>query len=92
MTNQEIIQMLEARQHVAELHAEHDADLHRWAVRRRRYESFRRVALAACIFAVVAFNAETAYAQPTQYKTITLEGNLDQTQTIDAIEAALHKQ
>lgn len=92
MTNQEIIQLLEARQHVAELHAERDADLHRWAVRRRRYESFRRVALAACIFAVVALNAETAYAQPTQYKTITLEGHLDQTQTIDAIDAALHKQ
>ena len=92
MNEQELIELMEARQHVAEMHAEHNADLHRWAVRRRRYEAFRRVALAACIFAVVAFNAETAYAQPTQYKTISLEGNLDQTQTINAIEAALHKQ
>lgn len=92
MTEQEIVRLVESRAHVASLAAEHNADLHRWCVRRRRYEAFRRVAVAVCIFAVVAFNVETAYAMPPKYKTITLAGNIDQDETLESISAFLHEQ
>ena len=92
MTEKEMVRLVESRAHVASLAAEHNADLHRGCVRRRRYEAFRRVAVAVCIFAVVAFNVETAYAMPPKYKTITLAGNIDQDETLESISAFLHEQ
>lgn len=59
MTEQEIIQRLEAdaasyrrgREHVAALAAEHNADLHRWAVRRGRRQRAAALAAAATLVA-----------------------------------------
>jgi len=60
MTQEKLLQRLEAdaenyrhgREHVAALAAEHNADLHRWAVRRGRRQ--RAAALAAAMTLVVA--------------------------------------
>ena len=99
MTEQEIIQQLENqseryrrdRAHIAALAAGHNADLHRWCYRRRRYETFRRVAVATCLLVGCCLSYSSSVATPLydQITTTSEEGNQHICETIRlAIEKA----
>ena len=92
MTKQEMKQLLdsEALNHIRTLATEHNADLPQWCARRRRYEAFRRMAVAACFFALFAIGADTAYARPPLYTEIYTCGDIDNDHACETIDYMLN--
>jgi len=97
MTEAEITRMIEGeagkyRRDLAHVRAkaeEHNADLHGWCVRQRRRDAFRRAAVASCLFAILAFVADTVYAQPPLYTGNAIVGNTTAARGYDTIDAML---
>jgi hypothetical protein len=80
----------EALNHICALATEHNADLPQWCARRRRYEAFRRMAVAACFFALLAVGADTVYARPPLYTEIYTCGNIDNDHACKTIDYMLN--
>lgn len=78
-------------EYIRSLAAEHSIGLEHRCARYRRCASFRNVSAAACLFALVALGADTAYTQPPRYSWTTLVGDTTAIQASDAINGMLDK-
>lgn len=74
--------------HVRHMAAEHNADLHRWCVRRRRYETVRRTVLAACLF-IGCCTTWSSSMTATQYDQMTISKDVDSQHVCDIISLAI---
>lgn len=77
--------------YIRALAAEHSAGLERRCARYRRRANYRRVSVAACLFALFAFGADTAYANPPIYTGINTCGQIDNTHTCNTISTMLNQ-
>lgn len=75
--------------YIRALAAEHSAGLEQRCARYRRRANYRRVSVAACLFAIFAFGADTAYAQPPLYTEKAIFGDTTATQASDTINVML---
>lgn len=75
--------------YIRALAAEHSVGLERRCARYRRRANFRRVSVAACLFALFAFGADIAYAQPPLYTENAIVGDTTATQASDTINVML---
>ena len=91
MNRQEYYRMPDSKDlaHIRAMAAEHNADLPRWCRRQRRREAFVRTSVAACLFALFALGADTAYAQPPLYTEKAIVGDTTATQASDTINVML---
>jgi hypothetical protein len=76
--------------YIQALAAEHSVGLERRCARYRRRANYRRVSVAACLFAVFAFGADTAYAQPPLYTEKAIVGDTTASQASDTINTMLN--
>lgn len=81
----------EALLHIAALVERDNIGLHQRCARYRRRASLRRTAVAACFLALLAFGADTAYANPPLYTGINTCGQIDNTHTCDTINTMLNQ-
>lgn len=77
--------------YIRALAAEHSAGLEHRCARYRRRASLRRTAVAACLLALFALGADTAYANPPIYTGINTCGQIDNTHTCDTISTMLNQ-
>lgn len=75
--------------YIRALAAEHSAGLEHRCARYRRRASLRRTAVAACLLALFALGADTAYAQPPLYTEKAIVGDTTATQASDTINVML---
>lgn len=81
----------EALLHIAALVEYDNIGLPQRCARYRRCASLRRTAVAACFLALLAFGADTAYANPPLYTGINTCGQIDNTHTCDTINTMLNQ-
>lgn len=74
--------------HVRQMASEHNADLHGWCVRRRRFESVRRTVLAACLFVGCCTTWSSSMAA-TQYDQMTVSSDVDSQHVCATIRLAI---
>lgn len=74
--------------HVYHVVSEHNADLHHWCIRRRRYEAVRRTILAACLFVGCCSTWSSAMAAK-QYDQIIVSDDVDSQHVCDVIRRAI---
>lgn len=79
----------EALLHIAALVERDNIGLPQRCARYRRRANYRRVSVAACLFALFAFGADTAYAQPPLYTEKAIFGDTTATQASDTINVML---
>lgn len=77
--------------YIRALTAEHSVGLERRCARYRRRANYRRVSAAACLFALFALGADTAYANPPIYTGINTCGQIDNTHTCNTISTMLNQ-
>lgn len=75
--------------YIRALAAEHSAGLEQRCARYRRRANYRRVSVAACLFALFAFGADTAYAQPPLYTEKAIVGDTTASQASNTINVML---
>ena len=75
--------------YIRALAAEHSVGLERRCARYRRRASLRRTAVAACLLALFALGADTAYANPPIYTEKAIFGDTTATQASDTINVML---
>lgn len=75
--------------YIRALAAEHSVGLERRCARYRRRANYRRVSVAACLFALFAFGADTAYAQPPLYTEKAIFGDTTASQASNTINVML---
>lgn len=75
--------------YIRALAAEHSAGLEQRCARYRRRANYRRVSVAACLFALFAFGADTAYAQPPLYTEKAIFGDTTASQASNTINVML---
>lgn len=76
--------------YIRALAAEHSAGLEHRCARYRRRANYRRVSVAACLFAIFALGADTAYAQPPLYTEKAIVGDTTASQASDTINTMLN--
>lgn len=76
--------------YIRALAAEHSVGLERRCARYRRRANYRRVSVAACLFALFALGADTAYAQPPLYTEKAIYGDTTASQASDTINTMLN--
>ncbi|MCQ2283232.1 MAG: hypothetical protein MJZ99_11530 [Bacteroidales bacterium] len=76
--------------YIRALAAEHSAGLEQRCARYRRRANYRRVSVAACLFALFAFGADTAYAQPPLYTEKAIVGDTTASQASNTINTMLN--
>lgn len=81
----------EALLHIAALVERDNIGLPQRCARYRRRASIRRTAGAACLLALFALGADTAYANPPLYTGIDTCGQIDNTHTCDTINTMLNQ-
>lgn len=79
----------EALLHIAALVERDNIGLPQRCARYRRRANYRRVSVAACLFALFAFGADTAYAQPPLYTEKAIVGDTTASQASDTINVML---
>lgn len=79
----------EALLHIAALVERDNIGLPQRCARYRRRANYRRVSVAACLFALFAFGADTAYAQPPLYTEKAIFGDTTASQASDTINVML---
>lgn len=75
--------------YIRALAAEHSVGLERRCARYRRRANYRRVSVAACLFALFAFGADAAYAQPPLYTEKAIVGDTTASQASNTINVML---
>lgn len=75
--------------YIRALAAEHSAGLEQRCARYRHRASIRRTAVAACLLALFALGADTAYAQPPLYTEKAIVGDTTASQASDTINVML---
>lgn len=75
--------------YIRALAAEHSVGLERRCARYRRRASLHRTAVAACLLALFALGADTAYAQPPLYTEKAIVGDTTASQASDTIPVML---
>ena len=76
--------------HIAALVERDNIGLPQRCVHYRRRANYRRVSVAACLFALFAFGADTAYAQPPLYTEKAIVGDTTASQASDTINTMLN--
>lgn len=76
--------------YIRALAAEHSVGLERRCARYRRRANYRRVSVAACLFAIFALGADTAYAHPPLYTEKAIVGDTTASQASDTINTMLN--
>lgn len=76
--------------HIAALVERDNIGLPQRCARYRRRANYRRVSVAACLFALFAFGADTAYAQPPLYTEKAIVGDTTASQASDTINTMLN--
>lgn len=79
----------EALLHIAALVERDNIGLPQRCARYRRRASLRRTAVAACLLAIFALGADTAYAQPPLYTEKAIVGDTTASQASDTINVML---
>lgn len=79
----------EALVHIAALVERDNIGLSQRCARYRRRASIRRTAVAACFLALLAFGADTAYAQPPLYTEKAIFGDITPAQASDTVNVML---
>ena len=77
--------------YIRALAAEHSVGLERRCAHYRRRANYRRVSVAACLFALFALGADTAYAQPPLYTEKAIFGDITTAQASDTINEMLSR-
>ena len=77
--------------HIAALVERDNIGLPQRCAHYRRRASLRRTAAAACLLALFALGADTAYANPPLYTGINTCGQIDNTHTCDTISTMLNQ-
>ena len=75
--------------YIRALAAEHSVGLERRCAHYRRRANYRRVSVAACLFALFALGADTAYAQPPLYTEKAIFGDITPAQASDTVNVML---
>lgn len=76
--------------YIRALAAEHSVGLEQRCDRYRRRANYRRVSVAACLFALFAFGADAAYAQPPLYTEKAIFGDTTASQASNTINTMLN--
>lgn len=76
--------------HIAALVERDNIGLPQRCARYRNYATFRRASVAACLLAIFAFGADTAYAQPPLYTEKAIFGDTTASQASDTINTMLN--
>ena len=79
----------EALVHIAALVERDNIGLSQRCAHYRRRANYRRVSVAACLFALFALGADTAYAQPPLYTEKAIFGDTTASQASDTINVML---
>ena len=79
----------EALVHIAALVERDSQGLEERCARYRRRSDIRRTSVAACLFALMAFVADTAYANPPLYTENATSGTIDSTQASEMVNYIL---
>lgn len=75
--------------HIATLAEQDDRELLPLCARYRRRNRVHRVAIAACLVGIIAFEADSVYARAPQYTETAISGNFDVEQASNTIHNIL---